>query len=350
MPSSPRANPSHSPLGQGTKTRPTAAAALGSTWGLYPAMHLCDPNRSRRPRLARWGGGDAIARDESTGTLLIPRLRRPRMSPQDRCSFLKTTTLSAAALALPHLIEPSHARGAGGLGFVTTNDGYKLRYEEAGSGKPLVCIPGWSQTAAQFKHQLTGLNDRYRVISGREGGEWRPLRSELALHERQCPCRTRRSEDDGGLHRGDVHPRLPQGRGGVGHQAESEAAPGVRGEVAVRPRHARLAPHHPPDQHSDSRCGRQDQSRALEVAGLDREPDPRVQAGDLRGERGREPLHVYGEPSEVQQDRSGLHGLTRCWRASPLHRATSASDREPLRVVNELPPGTVEDARFRRRS
>src|SRR5438552_1232475 len=165
MPSSPRDKPSHSSLGQGTKTRPTAAAALGSTWGLYPAMHLCDPNRSRRPRLARWGGGDAIARDESTGTLLIPRLRRPRMSPQDRRSFLKTTTLSAAALALPHLIEPSHARGAGGPGFVTTNDGYKLRYEEAGSGKPLVCIPGWSQTAAQFKHQLTGLNDRYRVIA-----------------------------------------------------------------------------------------------------------------------------------------------------------------------------------------
>jgi len=33
-------------------------------------MHLCDPKRPRRPRLARWGGGDAIARDESTGTLL----------------------------------------------------------------------------------------------------------------------------------------------------------------------------------------------------------------------------------------------------------------------------------------
>jgi len=81
------------------------------------------------------------------------------MSPQDRRSFLKTTTLSAAALALSHLIEPSDARGAGGPGFVTTNDGSKLRYEEAGSGKPLVCIPGWSQTAAQFKQQLTGLND-----------------------------------------------------------------------------------------------------------------------------------------------------------------------------------------------
>src|SRR6059036_3263016 len=87
------------------------------------------------------------------------------MNPQDRRCFLKTTALSAAGLALSHVIEPSNARGAGGPGFVTTNDGYKLRYEEAGSGKPLVCIPGWSQTAAQFKDQVSGLGDRYRVIA-----------------------------------------------------------------------------------------------------------------------------------------------------------------------------------------
>ena len=87
------------------------------------------------------------------------------MSPQDRRSFLTTTALSAGALALSHVIAPSNARGAGGPGFVTTSDGYKLRYEDAGSGKPLVCIPGWSQTAAQFKHQLTGLSDRYRVLA-----------------------------------------------------------------------------------------------------------------------------------------------------------------------------------------
>jgi non-heme chloroperoxidase len=50
-------------------------------------------------------------------------------------------------------------------GFFTTNDGYRLHYLEAGSGKPLVMIPGWSQTAAQFKHQIEGLSDRYRVIA-----------------------------------------------------------------------------------------------------------------------------------------------------------------------------------------
>jgi pimeloyl-ACP methyl ester carboxylesterase len=51
------------------------------------------------------------------------------------------------------------------MGEIRTSDGVTLRYEEAGSGRPLVLVPGWSQTAAQFKHQLTGLSDRYRVIA-----------------------------------------------------------------------------------------------------------------------------------------------------------------------------------------
>jgi pimeloyl-ACP methyl ester carboxylesterase len=48
---------------------------------------------------------------------------------------------------------------------VTTSDGVRLSYLEAGSGKPLVLIPGWSQTAEQFKFQLEGLSDRYHVIA-----------------------------------------------------------------------------------------------------------------------------------------------------------------------------------------
>lgn len=50
-------------------------------------------------------------------------------------------------------------------GSFTTSDGVRLSYIEAGSGKTLVMIPGWSQTAAQFKHQLSGLSDKYRVIA-----------------------------------------------------------------------------------------------------------------------------------------------------------------------------------------
>ena len=48
---------------------------------------------------------------------------------------------------------------------ITTADGVRLNVLEAGRGKPLVLIPGWSQTAAQFRRQLEGLSDRYRVIA-----------------------------------------------------------------------------------------------------------------------------------------------------------------------------------------
>jgi non-heme chloroperoxidase len=51
------------------------------------------------------------------------------------------------------------------MGTITTSDGVTLRYLEAGSGAPLVMVPGWSQTATQFKHQLERLSDRYGVIA-----------------------------------------------------------------------------------------------------------------------------------------------------------------------------------------
>jgi pimeloyl-ACP methyl ester carboxylesterase len=50
-------------------------------------------------------------------------------------------------------------------GHVTTSDGVRLHYLEAGSGTPLVMIPGWSQTAAMFEHQVDELGQYYRVIA-----------------------------------------------------------------------------------------------------------------------------------------------------------------------------------------
>ncbi|HIJ39661.1 MAG TPA: alpha/beta hydrolase [Deltaproteobacteria bacterium] len=47
----------------------------------------------------------------------------------------------------------------------TTSDGVRLHYLEAGAGKPLVLIHGWSQCAEEFKHQIAGLSNRYRVIA-----------------------------------------------------------------------------------------------------------------------------------------------------------------------------------------
>ncbi|HWH84958.1 MAG TPA: alpha/beta hydrolase [Burkholderiaceae bacterium] len=50
--------------------------------------------------------------------------------------------------------------------FTKVSDGVTLSYLEAGKGpKTLVMIPGWSQTAEQFKYQLEGLANTYRVIA-----------------------------------------------------------------------------------------------------------------------------------------------------------------------------------------
>ena len=48
---------------------------------------------------------------------------------------------------------------------VRTSDGVRLNLIEAGEGEVLLLLPGWSQSAALFRHQLEGLSDRYRVIA-----------------------------------------------------------------------------------------------------------------------------------------------------------------------------------------
>ena len=68
--------------------------------------------------------------------------------------------LSAAALLASTAFAANVKEGV-----YVTNDGYRLRYLEAGTGDTLLMIPGWSQTAAQFKHQIEGLSDKYRVIA-----------------------------------------------------------------------------------------------------------------------------------------------------------------------------------------
>jgi pimeloyl-ACP methyl ester carboxylesterase len=50
-------------------------------------------------------------------------------------------------------------------GRITLSDGCKLNYLEAGQGEPIVFVPGWSQSAAEFGAQLDDLADRWRVIA-----------------------------------------------------------------------------------------------------------------------------------------------------------------------------------------
>jgi len=78
-----------------------------------------------------------------------------------------TLTVAAGALVLSACqgMAPQARSGGQSEGTFTTSDGVRLHYIEAGSGKPLVLIPGWSQSAAQFKYQIAGLSDKYRVIA-----------------------------------------------------------------------------------------------------------------------------------------------------------------------------------------
>ncbi len=47
----------------------------------------------------------------------------------------------------------------------TTRDGTRLSFIEAGRGRPVVMLPGWSQTAAMFNEQILALSAQYRVIA-----------------------------------------------------------------------------------------------------------------------------------------------------------------------------------------
>lgn len=50
-------------------------------------------------------------------------------------------------------------------GQVKLGDGTTLHVVTAGAGKPLVMIPGWSQSVAEFKHQIPALANGRRVIA-----------------------------------------------------------------------------------------------------------------------------------------------------------------------------------------
>lgn len=51
------------------------------------------------------------------------------------------------------------------MGTITTNDGVRLSFAEAGSGPPLVLVHGWNQTAALFDRQIDALSESFRVLA-----------------------------------------------------------------------------------------------------------------------------------------------------------------------------------------
>src|ERR1041384_6215125 len=46
-----------------------------------------------------------------------------------------------------------------------TSDGVRIHYLEAGSGKPVVLIPGWTMPAWIWEKQIDGLSKKYHVVA-----------------------------------------------------------------------------------------------------------------------------------------------------------------------------------------
>lgn len=73
--------------------------------------------------------------------------------------------LPAARAQAPAGAPVAGAPTPGRSGFFTTTDGVRLHYLEAGSGPPLVLVPGWTMPAEIWAEQLRGLSRDFRVIA-----------------------------------------------------------------------------------------------------------------------------------------------------------------------------------------
>ena len=78
---------------------------------------------------------------------------------QNRC---KTGSL---VLLLCVLTEPGALAQAEKNGFVKTSDGIRIHYVEAGTGDPIVFIPGWRMPGWIWQKQIDALSNKYRVIA-----------------------------------------------------------------------------------------------------------------------------------------------------------------------------------------
>src|SRR5271156_4495432 len=70
-------------------------------------------------------------------------------------------TLLCICLTLPVLAQPPATKSD----FFKTSDGTRIHYLEAGSGRAIVFIPGWTMPAWIWQKQIDGLSGKYHVIA-----------------------------------------------------------------------------------------------------------------------------------------------------------------------------------------
>ena len=81
---------------------------------------------------------------------------------------MRVALLPVGILALAvslHAADPSIAKDGLRSGFVTTSDGVKLHYLEAGTGPAILFVPGWTGTAEFWAPQMRHFAGSHRVVA-----------------------------------------------------------------------------------------------------------------------------------------------------------------------------------------
>lgn len=69
--------------------------------------------------------------------------------------------LLAICLLLSSWLFAANAKSAS----ITTSDGVKIHYLDAGKGRPIVFVPGWTMPADIWQPQIDALSSKYRIIA-----------------------------------------------------------------------------------------------------------------------------------------------------------------------------------------
>jgi non-heme chloroperoxidase len=125
-----------------------------------PRPNICLPVAS--PLDAFVGLTDAVDGGAAGG--IVPTSEKATQN-QLPCRSGAAVRLSATLLVMTTLLSATQAASPTRSGFFTTSDGVRLHYLEAGTGPPIVFVPGWTISAEIWQPQVDYFSRRYRVIA-----------------------------------------------------------------------------------------------------------------------------------------------------------------------------------------
>ncbi len=78
---------------------------------------------------------------------------------------IRLTVILLCALSVPGIVTQTQAEAQTKTAFFKTSDGIRIHYLEAGSGRPILFIPGWTMPAWIWQKQIDEFSKKYHVIA-----------------------------------------------------------------------------------------------------------------------------------------------------------------------------------------